>query len=128
MILILVSIFACDPSSDNFSQSDDILTNNGSWEISWFWDKDKDETSDFAGYTFTFIENGELLAMKGGNTVYTGQWSHDNSSNKLVIKMASTKPLEELTDDWIIKTMNDDKIELMDDNNDHLEEIHFVKR
>ena len=131
MIAILVSLFACDPSSDDFtdiSKSEDILTKNGSWMISWFWDKDKDETSDFTGYTFNFMENGELHAMKNGNIVHTGQWSHDSSSSKLIIQMASTKPLEELTDDWIIKTMNDDKIELKDDNEEHLEELHFVKK
>ena len=131
VICILVSIFACDTSSDDFnnhSQSEDFLINNDAWMVSWFWDKDKDETSDFFGYTFNFLENGQLLAKKEDNVVYTGQWSHDISSNKLVLQMGNIKPLEELTDDWIIRIINNEIVELKDDNDEHLEELHFIKR
>ena len=113
----------------NNSPSEEIIQNT-QWKVSWFWDKDKDETSDFNGYSFLFDADGTLTAEKNGQMVKKGTWSvrtSSNSTNKLVISIGNVKPLKELTDDWIILKMTDTKIELKDDNDQHLEELHLEK-
>jgi hypothetical protein len=50
----------------------------------------------------------------------------NNSSNKLIIVIPSPKPLEELNDHWLILEMTGSSIKLKDDNDEHLEELHFA--
>ncbi|MCB9299335.1 MAG: hypothetical protein H6566_01730 [Lewinellaceae bacterium] len=130
LMIILGSFSACT----NSSSSDDVqpnnpntaLVNNGQWRVSYYFDKDKDETSDFNGYTFTFLDGGVLEASQNGN-VTAGTWrvADDDSRRKLIIVIGQAKPLSDLSDDWIIVDWNDSKIKLQDDNTEHLEELHF---
>ena len=50
------------------------------WIMTYFYDRDSDETSDYNGYTFTFENSGTLTATNGTNT-YTGLWSVTNSNS-----------------------------------------------
>lgn len=108
---------------DNTAQIDDIsdTAESGNWIITYFYDTDSDETSDYNGYTFTFENSGTLTATNGTNT-YTGLWSvtnsnsNDDSSNDIDFNIffASPPDFEELSDDWEIITYNASKIELTD--------------
>ena len=119
---------SCDKSDDDFSNQDTAITlSNGEWKVSWFWDKDKDETSDFLSYTFRFFDSGKMEAFRNGKVTYTGSWTRSSSGSKMIIDMGSIHPLEELNDDWIIKVLENNVIELQDDNDEHLEELHFSK-
>jgi hypothetical protein len=101
------------------------LNNNlkqGSWKVSYFSEKGKDETSNFSGYTLLFAENGVFTFGNSVNT-FTGTWSSDhqsddnsNSSNKLIILITGSKLADDLQDDWIIIEMNENSIQLKDDN------------
>ena len=116
-----IGLMACtNDNDDNASNgTDDILINGGSWRVTYFWDKDKDETSDFSGYTFIFEEGGIFKATKSGTSI-SGTWQLNSSSNKLIINTSvATKPLDELNDDWIILNKSDKKIELQDDRDDN---------
>jgi hypothetical protein len=107
-----------------------VLAQGGTWKVTWYWDKDKDETNDFSGYTFNFQPSGAFESVKNSSTT-TGTWNtgSDDGSQRLVISSGSaTKPLSDLDDDWIIVSMTDTKIELKDDNDEHLEELHFEKQ
>ncbi|MBK7874118.1 MAG: hypothetical protein IPJ74_27455 [Saprospiraceae bacterium] len=89
-------------------------------------DKDKDETSDFSGYVFTFEQGGVFKSTKNGVTT-TGTWQVNSSSNKLIINSGSAvKPLDDLSDDWIIVEKNDKLIKLKDDNDEHDEFLNFA--
>jgi len=115
-----------DDSSQNISV---ILSNdNAKWKVSYFWDKDKEETSDFQGYTFVFQSDGKLQAQKGDQVV-NGTWRtiQDDGRQKFVMDMGLIKPLEELTDDWLILEKSAGILKLKDDNDEHLEELHFSK-
>jgi len=46
----------------------------GTWEVTYFWNEGAEETSDFAGYDFTFDNNGEVTASNGTDIV-NGAWS-----------------------------------------------------
>ena len=124
-----LSMFSCTNNPDDsvdINNLTDVLETSGAWEVTYYWDKDKDETSDFAGYTFNFKENGVFEASRNGS-LQTGTWSVNNSSQKLIINIGSAKPLTDLIDDWIILEKTDNLIKLKDDNDEHLEELHFER-
>lgn len=103
---------------------------NGTWRVSHFSERSTNKSSDFSGYTFTFQSNGKVLAAKNG-VIKEGNWSESTSSQKLVIdlgvKSDVNKPLGELTNDWIIVTKTETKINLADDNTSSNELLEFTK-
>lgn len=115
----LLSCTACmNDSNDNTTTTDETLTNAGIWRVTYFWDKDKDETSDFAGYTFVFESGGVFKATKMGVTT-NGTWQLSSNGSKLIINTGvTTKPLEELNDDWLLIGKADKRIQLKDDSDD----------
>lgn len=127
ILSLVIGFSACTNSSDNNPSGDDIsnvVTGQSDWKVSYYWDKDKDETNNFAGYTFHFKSNGVLEATRNSATT-TGTWQVDNSSNKLIIQLGATSPLDDLNDDWIILEKTDKTIKLKDDNTDHTELLNF---
>lgn len=121
--LFLLGLAACNHDDDN------LTTDNppqGTWAVTYFWDKDHEETDDFTGYTFEFQTGGVFKATKGSQS-WTGTWSESSNSNKLNISITGTDVLDELTDDWLILEKTDSSIQLKDDNDEHLEELHFSK-
>jgi hypothetical protein len=108
-----VAVIRCN-SDDSASATDvDNALITGGWKITYYFD-DKDETSDFNGYTFTFESNGTAAAAKGGDTT-AGTWSTENSSNgtlKLNLDFGTTDPLDELEEDWKVIEMTGNKIRL----------------
>lgn len=126
--LLITALFtACDPGDDSNLVNPGNQQALGQWVVTYFWDKDKDETSDFNGYVFDFQADGVLIATKGTST-FNGTWVKNDSSNKLILNIHGTYPLEEMTDDWLILEMNDTAIKLKDDNTEHLEELHLKKQ
>ena len=133
--LLIFSFAACHNSKDD----DQLTTNNsgnptvitqggGDWKVTYYFDKDKIETNDFAGYTFQFNADGSFASS--GSSTATGTWkvTDDNGSQRFVLSSGSAaKPLSYLDDDWILVSMSASKIELKDDNSEHLEELHFEK-
>ncbi|HFA48184.1 MAG TPA: hypothetical protein ENJ95_04110 [Bacteroidetes bacterium] len=107
-----------------------IITQDNGWKVSYYWDKDKDETNDFSGYVFYFRSTGTFEATHNGTTT-SGTWQVRNSSDssqRLVLSSGTTaKPLKDVDDDWIILEMNDNSIKLKDDNTEHLEELYFER-
>lgn len=126
-LFTLLALNACSNSNyDNLPNTDVTgqLTNSGDWKVSYYWDKDKEETNNFSGYSFLFKDNGVLEALKNGATT-TGTWQLNSSSNKLIIQIGTAKPLDDLSDDWLIIEKSNTVIKLKDDNDTQLEELHF---
>ncbi len=138
--LLLVVLFTSACSKDdndntnnnsNSTSADQVqqIAENGTWIITYFFDTDSDETSDFNGYVFNFNNDGSLVATKGNNTV-TGTWSvTDDSSNSssdddgnssddddfnIFFPVPDTNDFEDLNDDWDIVSVTNNKIELID--------------
>ena len=117
ILLLLVTVFflscSSDDSNSNGTNSISSITSavaSGTWKITYYFDTDKEETSNFSGYNFTFGSNGVLTATNGTLT-QTGTWSvtdsnsdDDNSISDLDFNIAFTSPATflELTDDWEI--------------------------
>ncbi len=122
----LLLLSACTRNLDNNNTSN--IATAGTWRVTLFTDSGNDETSDFAGYSFSFGNNGTLTATKNG-TSQNGTWS--TSSGRFIInlgpKVDTNKPLGELTDDWKIISTSDAEIKLTDDNPSSAEFLTFTK-
>lgn len=109
-----------DPSNATQNEIENSVQ-NGTWRITKFIDSDKDETNDFAGYNFTFLDSGVLNADNGVNQ-YNGTWSitdsnsNDDSMDDLDfnINFNLANDFEDLNDDWDIISRSSTKIELID--------------
>ena len=109
--------------NNNNSQIENVsnTAESGEWIITYFYDTDSEETSDYNGYTFTFENSCSLINSNGTNT-YNGTWSvtdsssNDDSSDDIDFNIffASPPDFEELSDDWDIITYSSSKIELTD--------------
>jgi len=95
----------------------------GNWRLTKMIDSGEDETTDFAGYTFTFSENGTLTAVRENNT-QTGRWSVINDRDRndrkddieFIISFAvpESNDFDDLNDDWDIISISNTIIELID--------------
>jgi len=123
-ILILFVALGCTDDDGPSNNTQDRLESdleNGTWRITKFIDSDKDETNDFAGYNFTFLDSGVLIADNGANQ-YEGTWSitdsnsNDDSQDDLDfnINFNLTNDFKDLNDDWDILSRSATKIELID--------------
>ena len=130
-LFLIFFLASCSNLREDVSPSttiqEDVVAAADGWRVSWYWDKDKDETSDFSGYTFYFREGGTFEAIREGATV-TGSWQVSSGSQKMIIRIGNAKPLSDLDDDWLIVESSDNLIKLKDDNDEHLEELHFSRR
>ena len=117
-VVCTLFLLACDNKADDNNSVVSVTTVNASvitstWRITYFFDSNKDETSNFTGYNFTFANGGVLTATKNTTTV-TGSWSagNDNSKTKLIISFASPATFAELSEDWEIIEFSPTKIKM----------------
>ena len=110
---ITVALFSC--SSDDPVSATDVENTlvSGGWKITYYFDE-KDETSDFNGFTFTFNDNGTAVAQKGSDS-FNGTWSTESSSDgtlKLNLDFGTSSPLDELEEDWKVMERTGNRIKL----------------
>lgn len=124
---IMVSCGDDDNAPNNNSSQQQIneivnVMKQDTWRITTFVDSGVIETDHFAGYTFTFGNNGTLTAVKGETTV-TGLWSvtddngsDDDPGSDIDFNIGFTAPADfvDLTDDWDINERNANRISLID--------------
>ena len=114
MLFLALTASMCDDNDDNTNTSD--VSNSlkaGTWTITYYFDQ-VDETSDFAGYEFTFNDDGTAVAILGATST-NGTWSVENSSSgerKLNLDFGTSSPLDELEEDWKILESNSNRIKL----------------
>lgn len=130
MLSLMFMSATCSSSDD-----DEILNNaseistiksratSGTWKVTYYYDTDHEETSNFTGYTFTFSTSGVLTATNGVNT-YTGSWSvsddssssssSSSSDNHIEFRVSFSSPnnFESLSEDWEITSHSASKIVL----------------
>ncbi len=133
LIALTIGLASCSKSNDDNPSNNNNNSNQvtGNWTVTYYFDSGKDETSDYNGYTFDFASSGVLTALNGQST-FTGTWrigdrssDDDSSSNKLVITITGNKYMDDLQDDWLIVSISDNEIRLMDDNISSAEELRF---
>lgn len=115
-----------DAPIDNSSEIAEIIATaqTDTWRITNYVDSGENETSDYAGYDFTFEANGTLTATNGTITK-TGTWSvtDDSSSSSsndddidfnIFFQVPDTDDFEDLNDDWDIVSYTSNQIVLRD--------------
>jgi hypothetical protein len=115
-----------DNSGNNNSEKKASVENtasNGQWRITYFLEDDAEETNNFSIYIFEFGDSNMLTATNGSNNV-VGTWSitsDDNSNDDnngtfddidFNISFTSPADFQELSEDWEIISMSENKIEL----------------
>jgi hypothetical protein len=132
LLAVLLVAVSCDSNDDPADTLADVnpaelrsAAQNGQWRITYYFDSDKEETSDYAGYVFTFGADGTVTATNG-TTEVTGTWSVTDSSSSdddsfddssdvdFNLFFASPPNFEELTDDWDILEYSASRIRLID--------------
>lgn len=131
ILLITMVIASCSKEEGNSTNETDALNSdaiksamaNGSWQISYYFDTDTEETAEFTGFVFNFNADG-ILNATDGNTALSGAWSIEDSDNDTADSMddytefnilfSSPAKFAELSDDWEIKSFSSSKIELID--------------
>ena len=112
-----------DDSGSNTNATEILAIENtmesGNWRVTYFFDTDSEETSNYNSYNFSFDSDGTLTATNVTNT-YTGTWSVTNSSSSssddidFNILFSAPADFAELSDDWDIIAHTSTKIELTD--------------
>lgn len=113
LLFPVMGMFAC--KKDFSSQPAGQVLNTGKWKLTYYYDKDEDETYKFAAYEFAF-NNGTVTATNGNNTVsgtYVDQGS-DDSTPKLILNFGGTSPFDDLNDDWHVTEKTNAAIKLED--------------
>jgi hypothetical protein len=119
ILFFTCSLFACKKEDSNNSNISSGLVNttltSGNWKITYYWDTDHEETSNYVNYVFTFNANNVLTAVKTGSTL-SGSWNTgtDDSKVKLILNFSSPASFLEISDDWHVIEKTDTKIKLQD--------------
>jgi len=115
-----IAFSSCSKDDGSSSPTEDVvnIVSDGTWRITYFFNSDTEETSDFAGYNFTF-GTGNSLTASNGILMHTGTWSLTTESGDdnpgapdFNIAFAAPATFTELTEDWDILTQTTDKIAL----------------
>lgn len=132
-ILMMVFVSCSNKSNDITPSSSSENLEQSFWQVSFFEEKGKDETSTFNGYQIMF-ESGGVFKLSNSAQTFTGSWSFgsksgdgSNSSQKLIIFINGNYVADELQDDWVIVEQTDSFLHLQDDNTEHTETLKLVK-
>lgn len=92
----------------------------GTWKVTLFSEDGVDETYYFNGYTFTFSDGGSVTAVNGNSSI-GGTWSvsksgsdDDSKEAHFNLSFPNTNNFDELSDDWHIVSLSDNRLELED--------------
>ena len=120
---------SCESSddSDNMGSVENVeevksTVSTGTWLVALYEEDEVDQTSNFAGYSFTFNSTGELSA-NNGETSISGAWSitsesdssdDDNPSDDVDFNIFFSSPVKfaEISEDWEIVSFSSARIEL----------------
>lgn len=116
-IIIFSTLISCnkDKILENIPGTLSETVESGTWKITYFFDSDKDETSHFSGFDFSF-EPSDILTASNGMDNYSGTWSTqtDDSHLELNINFLNPDNFTDLSDDWHIIEFTKTEIKLED--------------
>jgi hypothetical protein len=123
-VVAAFGIVSCSKNVANngASTATDTLTRfitSGTWTISSLLQKTEDNTSQFAGYVFTFSADGTLTASQNGKQTkgswhYTPAVTYYGSSSKdaINLSMGTDNPFRRLTKTWNLKSKSANLVEM----------------
>ena len=123
-IVVVVATFVSCSNDDSKNTVDDVsdAVKDGTWKVSYFYDSGKDETANYAGYSFIFGGNNVLTASKETNS-YNGLWSvakstsdNDLYSTIFKISIGPNDIFQDLNGDWKVMENTGSSLTLKDDS------------
>ena len=126
--IIEESIDDCDDNSGGGGSADfsDVIT-NGTWYVSYFFEGDDNETSDYLGYNFTFSATGTITIVKASTTT-NGSWSnYIDSGDDIMDLNFNDSNLDELEEDWEITEYSSTVIKLKHVSSGETDYLYFTK-
>ena len=134
LFFLMISISTGCSKDDNGQTIDtaSVATNvsSGNWVVHLYTDSGVNETSNYSGWVFVFNANGTATTSKAGVS-FNGTWSTISDDGKikfvLVLNTANVQ-LNELSNDWVVKSSTATFLELEDDNTASAEVLHFQKQ
>lgn len=106
--VLLATVLMMSCSSDdktNLTQDTDNNVKLGTWRVTNFSENGNNQTSNYAGYNFTF-GNANVLTASNGTTNKVGTWltRTDSGSTKMDITFPDTSgPFEDISEDWRVE-------------------------
>ncbi|MBK8451328.1 MAG: hypothetical protein IPO78_12195 [Saprospiraceae bacterium] len=115
-LLCIIISASCSKSNNSINSNPAKISSTliqGNWKISLFKEDQKDETSIFKFYSFTFSNSGNVSVQSTTKT-QSGSWKIlvDDSQEKLQLDFTNQEPLRELNEDWEILEATTNKIRL----------------
>lgn len=126
--IIEESIDDCDDNSGGGGNAtfSNVIT-NGTWYISYFFEDDDNETSDYLGYNFTFSVTGTITVVKASATT-NGSWSNYIDSGDDILDLNfNDSNLDELEEDWEITEYSSTVIKLKHVSGGETDYLYFTK-
>ena len=126
-LLFISSFFGCSEEDEPKGTVDSVrsILLQGTWSITHFWDvhSGHEESSHYSGFSFSFSDSGDLIAING-TTTYTGSWSVEDSNNQsnrlsdlhLIIFFSGPFDYEALNEEWSIMEITNAKVNLKYDH------------
>lgn len=102
----------------------------GNWKVIFQSDNGNDDSHDLLGYALEFLADGTLTASKGAES-FTGTWIVKSSDDdpdydkEFDFLISGNKAMDELDGSWLIGTLTDNRMELLDDSPS--EQIHLER-
>jgi len=107
----------CDEDDDNDYDDDDCvdctddqitnLLTTCSWTVDKLIIDDIENTEQYTDFTFTFLENGTVVALTNGNEI-VGTWVIDTTDNGTVLVKLNFENLPDFSFDWVLYEIEDD--------------------
>ncbi len=131
LFAVVLLVLSCDSNDDPVNPAADAnpaelqsMAQDGQWRITYYFDTDKEETDNYAGFVFTFAADGTVNATNGTSEV-SGTWSvtdsdslddspDDSSDVDFNLFFAAPPDFEELSDDWDVMEYTSGRIRLID--------------
>lgn len=137
LVAVVAGLASCTQSTvlNDMSTQDiqkQVSNQGGGWTVEEFVDDGDNYTSAFSGWTFDFKADGSLVADDNFGKTHLGSWFIDDddtpSHRDFVITISGTYELLEMSDDWDMEEVSDNRIALFDeDKGVRTEVLVFVK-
>jgi hypothetical protein len=108
LVVLCLTLTASCSKDDNLTGDNSInsvsnrnIGNSGIWFVTLFSEDGRNQTNPFAGFSFEFKSNGQLLATKSSESII-GTWKYvtDSGKLKILIGFPNIGKFDDLTEDW----------------------------
>lgn len=127
---IALIFFSCNPEESTRSDTN-LIRNLTSdiWEISFLILDGVDQSSDFEGVSFVFLQNGQVDAFRGTQLLAQGNWGTRIVSGRVEFELsfASNPEFEKLGGDWYQSAIISNRIIFRKDQPNSEDTLTFEK-